>query len=245
MPALVRRPLAALLLVLALPASAGELIRYRTAGGDVGFVDDERRLPAGVEVLSRTPLEPPRPAAEAAPSAGDDAAVEPASPPPATGPVTPEGDAATAAGDDAAPGGDTESAAAGAPAGPEDCAALPDLLARTRCWRERAVHCEHLGLAARCTPAEIARAEEWCARGEALRAEQPELDAARARARERAGACRDEDPFADGCDGEELAEAERAARAWELRMEALEEQCHAEGCFPGWVRERCLFDPAS
>jgi hypothetical protein len=206
------------LLALALPASAGELIRYRAPDGSIGFVDDEKRLPAGVEVISRTPLDPPRPA-------------------PAADVAEPEATAAAGAtaGDPSAPQGDEAAAA---------CEDLADLRARTRCWRDRGERCGHHGLRSRCAAAEIATAEEWCARGDELRAELSALDEAHGEAQARIDACQ-RSGIRPQCAGEELEQADRALRGWERRMEALEEQCQAEECLPGWVREGCGFEPSS
>lgn len=219
---------ALLLLVVALPSGAGELIRYRTADGSIGFVDDEKRLPAGVEILSRSPLDPPAPPAVA----------------PAPAPAV-EGAPPAIAGEIGA-AADAEAAAASEDAGPVPCEELTDLRESTRCWRERSERCSHHGLSSRCAPTQLSTAEEWCARGEELRAELPAIEEAHDLAEERAAACeRSGGMIAPDCDTEELEDAGHALRGWERRMEALEEQCHAEECLPGWVREGCAFDPSS
>jgi hypothetical protein len=219
----------AFLLASAAPARAGELIRYRTPDGSIGFVDDEKRLPPGVEVLSRTPLEPPapKPAPPAASAPEAAAAADPAVAPLAAGA------AVAPATDDAAALADT------------DCESIADLLDKMRCRSAREHRCSHYGLPARCAPAEVAAAEQWCARGAALRAEiagvDDELDAARERLEE----CRRSGGVRPDCETDELDEAENAVRVGELRVQALEEQCQDEGCLPGWVREGCELAPES
>lgn len=216
------RPLALLLLlVLALPASAGELIRYRTFEGTIGFVDDEKRLPPGVEVLSRTPLDPPasRVAAEPPPAPAD---AEPAALPAAAASLA-------------------SSPEDGAAADDGDCDALHDLLARTRCRSAHEERCTHYGLPPRCSAEQIASAEGWCARSAALREELAGVDDARQTAQARHTACLRRSSLRPYCDRDELDEAEQAARVADRRIEALEEQCHAEGCLPGWVREQCTY----
>jgi hypothetical protein len=224
-------PMLALALLLAIglaarPAAAGELIRYRTPDGSVGFVDDEKRLPPGVEVVSRTPLErgaPPPP-----PPAADAAATPPAEPAPAAR------DAATAGGS-AAPS-DTDGA---------DCETLADPIARTRCRGAREQRCGHYGLAPGCAPAQIASARDWCARSEALRAEIASVEDEADAARERHAACLRRSTWRRSCDSDEVEESERAARGAARRVQALEAQCHDEGCLPGWVREGCAFEPGA
>jgi hypothetical protein len=207
------------LLLSGLPAAAGELIRYRGADGSVGFVDDEKRLPPGVEVVSRTPIErsaPAAPVADAAPAPDEPVDGEPA----ALEATTPVGD-------------DT------------DCEALANLLERTRCRGAREAHCSHYGLSPRCKPDQIAAARDWCGRGEALRVEIAHLTDERDTARERQEECLRRGARSRRCDEEALEEAERAALVAERRVEALEEQCHDEGCLPGWVREGCAFEPGA
>jgi hypothetical protein len=220
------RLLVVALALLALPAFAGELIRYRTPDGSIGFVDDEKRLPPGVEVISRTPLDPPRPPPAPAPEA-------PPTEDAASG-ALPGADAAVATTPAAVPAAD-----------PADCAALEDALERTRCRTTREDRCYHHGLPASCTPAEITAAQDWCARGEALREEiaglEDELEVAQARHDE----CLRRGGMRPDCDTEERDEAERAATVAERRVQALEEQCLEEGCLPGWVREGCAFSSGS
>jgi len=222
-----RLPLLALVLLLAaaVPARAGELIRYRTADGSIGFVDDEKRLPPGVEVLSRTPLDPPAPKPAPAPEAA--AAPDPAAEPLAAGAAVAPPLSAAAAGADA------------------DCETLGNLLEKTRCRSAREKRCSHYGLPARCTPAEVLAAEDWCARGAALREEIASFDDERDAARNRLELCRRSGGVRPDCETDELDEAEGAVRTGERRIEALEEQCHDEGCLPGWVREGCERAPAS
>jgi hypothetical protein len=211
-------------LLLGLPATAAEVIRYRTPDGSVGFVDDEKRLPPGVEVLSRTPLEPsaPRPAPPA--SERETRAA------PSVASVTPSPVATPLASEE-------ESGA--------DCDALADRLARARCSAAREARCSHYGLRPGCAAGEIAAAEGWCTRSSALREEIAGVDEARDAARARYDACMGRRSFTPpDCASEELEEAEHAARASALRVEALEEQCHDEGCLPGWVREGCAFPEA-
>jgi len=223
-----RLPLVALLLLLAaLPARAGELIRYRTPDGSVGFVDDEKRLPPGVEVLSRSPLEP--------------AAPRPPAPAPAPAAPDPAPAAATAS---SAPASAEPAPAAAADADAADCAALGNLLLRTRCRGAQEARCARLGLSPRCSPAQVADAESWCARGEALRQEIAHVDDERDAARERYAECQGRGVRPD-CERDELDEAERAALVAERRVQALEDQCHDEGCLPGWVREGCEPEPGA
>lgn len=214
------------LVLLALPATAGELIRYRTPDGSLGFVDDEKRLPPGVEVVSRTPLErsaPPPPAEPAASAA-------------ATPPGEPALDAAETA----------MSAEPAVPPGVDaDCEALADPIARTRCRGAREQRCGHYGLSPRCAPAEIAAARDWCARSEALRVEIAAVEDEADAARDRYDACVRRSTWRRSCDTGEVDDSERAARVAERRVEALEAQCHDEGCLPGWVREGCTFEPGA
>jgi hypothetical protein len=175
-------------------------------------------------VVSRTPIEraapPPPPAAEPPPAPAQTA------PSPAE-PVAVEASLA-------APGADEA-----------DCEALTDLLARTRCRALREERCSHFGLSPRCAPAQIASAREWCARSEALRLEIASIADERDAARERHAACMRTGPRPRRCDDEALADAERAALVAERRVDALEAQCHDEGCVPGWVREGCAFEPGA
>jgi hypothetical protein len=218
-----RLPLLALALVLvhaALPATAREVIRYRTPDGSIGFVDDEKRLPAGVEVLSRTPLDPPAP--RPAPPA---AAAEPA-----------DGQPALAAGAAVTP----EAGAAAADAEPDaDCGTITGPLEKLRCRSRHEQRCSHFGLSPNCPRDRIAAAEGWCARGGALRDEIASLDDERDAARESLEQCRQRGGMRPDCETDELDLAEAAVRTGERRIEALEEQCHDEGCLPGWVREGC------
>lgn len=215
-----------LLALLALPAFAGELIRYRTPDGGIGFVDDEKRLPPGVEVISRTPLDPPAPPAPkaTAPPPAEDA---PSGALPSAGAAVTTAPAAVPTADSA------------------DCAALENPLERTRCRTTRESRCHHHGLPASCKPAEITAAQDWCARGEALRAEIAGLDDDLDAAQTRHDECLRRGGMRPDCDTEERDEAERAASVAERRVEALEEQCHEEGCLPGWVREGCAFSPGA
>jgi hypothetical protein len=218
-------------LIVALPAPAAEVIRYRTPDGSIGFVDDEKRLPPGVEVLSRTPLEPsaPKPPPPLPPAAAEL---------PASG-VAGEPPASDVAG---APGAAPDAAAASDP--DEACETLENLLERTRCRSAREARCSHYGLSPGCKAQEIAAAEDWCARGAALREEIAGVDQERDAARERHEEClRDRGLLRPDCASEALEEAEHAARTGERRVEALEEQCHEEGCLPGWVREGCGYEP--
>ncbi|HVP30516.1 MAG TPA: hypothetical protein VMW35_15270 [Myxococcota bacterium] len=78
---------AILLLVLgvaaALPASAGDLLRYRLPDGTVGLTDDPSKLPAGAVVESRRKAAPPpAPPAAASPAAETPSAVDPPADPP-------------------------------------------------------------------------------------------------------------------------------------------------------------------
>ncbi|HEY8494588.1 MAG TPA: hypothetical protein VIN04_11890 [Myxococcota bacterium] len=220
-------PLLALLLLLAAaPAGAGEVIRYRNPDGSIGFVDDEKRLPPGVEVLSRTPLDPPAP---------------PPEPPPAAQPaadVAPESAASPSAPPPAAPASDHARAGDG-----EDCDALGDRIARMRCRNQRERLCNHFGLPSGCTLAQVDAARAWCARGEELRAELAPLGDRLDAAREELERCRRRTSLNRVCETLELDEAERAVRTGERRVQALEEQCQDEGCLPGWVREGCALEP--
>jgi hypothetical protein len=201
------------------PAAAGELIRYRGPDGSVGFVDDEKRLPPGVEVVSRTPIErAPAPAPPPVPRASEATAPEPGQAPAPPTSATPEADA-------------------------DDCDTLASPLERIRCVGAREARCSHFGLSPGCEPAQIAAARDWCARGEALRAEIADVTDERDAARERHEACLRRGEREWRCDGEALEEAERAALVAERRVEALEAQCHEEGCLPGWVREGCTLEP--
>lgn len=196
-----------------LPAAAGELIRYRGPDGVVGFVDDEKRLPPGVEVVSRTPIER---APEPTPPAEDPPAPELAPAPPAASPPAADAD---------------------------DCETLASPLDRVRCLGAREARCSHFGLAPGCEPERLATARDWCARGESLRLEIAHEASERDAARESHEACLRRGEPAWRCDGETLDEAERAALVAERRVEALEAQCHEEGCLPGWVREGCALEP--
>jgi hypothetical protein len=236
-----RLPLLALGLLLAaavaVPAGAGELIRYRTADGSIGFVDDEKRLPPGVEVLSRTPLDPPAP--KPPPAAPANAASEPPTVPLASeSPATALGAPPLAAGAAVAP----PPSAAG-PEAPADCEALANPLDKLRCRSAHEQRCSHYGLPARCSPAELTAAQDWCARGKALRTEIARYDDEREAARDRLELCRRTGGVRPDCETDELDEAEDRVRVGERRVEALEEQCHAEGCLPGWVREACELAP--
>ncbi|HSJ99382.1 MAG TPA: hypothetical protein VLC53_20060, partial [Myxococcota bacterium] len=135
-------------LIVALPAPAAEVIRYRTPDGSIGFVDDEKRLPPGVEVLSRMPLEPaaPKPPPPVPPAAGE---------PPASG-VAGEPPAASVADE---PSAAPDALSASDP--DEACEALENLLERTRCRSAREARCSHYGLSPGCKAAEIAAAEDW------------------------------------------------------------------------------------
>jgi hypothetical protein len=134
-----------------------------------------------------------------------------------------------------------------APAAPADadCEALGNLLEKTRCRSAREKRCSHYGLPARCTPAEILAAEDWCARGAALREEIASYDDERDAARDRLELCRRNGGMRPDCETDELDEAEDQVRLGERRVQALEEQCHEEECLPGWVREGCELDPES
>lgn len=230
------RPLAlSLLLAAASPpfgatlARAGELIRYRTPNGSIGFVDDEKRLPAGVEVLSRTPLDPPAPR----PAAAVEAAL------PADTALAADAGVVAKTQDAPAP---TSGRAGGIGI---DCDAVASPLDAVRCRSEHEQRCSHYGLPVSCPPEKIAAAEDWCARGAALRAEIGSLDDERDAARESLEHCRQHGGIRPDCATDELDEAEAAVRTGERRIEALEEQCHAEGCLPGWVREGCNPAPQS
>ncbi|MEB2344567.1 MAG: hypothetical protein OZ948_07505 [Deltaproteobacteria bacterium] len=241
-------PLAlALLLAIASPplfaaaARAGELIRYRTPDGSIGFVDDERRLPAGAEVLSRTPLEPPAPRPAAA------ASIAPAAPPEEAPPATaPPADRTPAGGaGHVPPATETPAPAADASSANPGCDAIVSPLDKVRCRSAHERRCSHYGLAAGCPLEQLAAAADWCARGAALREEIAGLDDEWEAARESLEQCRQHGGVRPDCETDELDEAEAARRTGERRVEALEEQCHAEGCLPGWVREGCESDPTS
>ena len=215
----------ALLLVFLVGAtSAGELVRYRTADGAVGFVDDERRLPPDAVVVSRTPLTRPPAAAAAAGVRSPDGEDRGAA-----GDAT--GVAAGEAGDDAvAPAADEARA---------DCGAYPERSAQLACWQEQGGRCRHFGLPLRCTPEAIATAERWCDRGESLRSEWTPIEDRLASAVEEHRACKSSSRPGTECSREEVIEAERAVDVWDLRLTALEDQCHEQGCMPGWVRSSC------
>lgn len=70
--ALAAAALALALAALAPAARAGELIRFRTAEGVLGLVDEEEKLPAGATILSREPKRE-RPAAPAGPDEAGEA----------------------------------------------------------------------------------------------------------------------------------------------------------------------------
>ncbi len=199
---------ALLFVFLAGPVSAGELVRYRTADGAVGFVDDERRLPVDAIIVSRTPLTQP-------PAAAKPPIQEPA-----------EGSEAV------------ELADAGA-GEVRDCAAHAERSAQLACWRDRGNECSRFGLPLRCAPEELAAAASWCDRGVSLRSERTPIEDQLAAAIENHRACKNSSRPGTSCSREEVLEAERAAEVWDLRLAALEEQCHDQGCMPGWVRESC------
>lgn len=216
----------------AVPARAQELIRYRTHDGSIGFVDDEKRLPAGVEVLSRTPLDPPAP--------------RPAPAEPAAAEVGLPADAAPAAGAAVMQQAKEAPASAdGARGTAIDCNAIASPLDKVRCRSAHERRCSHYGLPASCPSEQIAAAGDWCARGAALREEIASLDDERDAARESLEQCRQRGGVRPDCETDELDAAEAALRTGERRVEALEEQCHAEGCLPGWVREGCEPDPTT
>ena len=200
--------IALLLVFLAGPTSAGELVRYRTADGSIGFVDDERRLPPDAIIVSRTPLTQPA------------AAAKPPSQEPAEGSEAVE--------------------VADAMAGEiRDCASYAEQSAQLACWRDRGTRCSRFGLPLRCAPEELAAAESWCDRGVSLRSERTPIEDQLAIAIENHRACKSSSSPGTDCSREEVLEAERAAEVWDLRLAALEEQCHEQGCMPGWVRESC------
>ncbi len=199
---------ALLLVLLAGPISAGELVRYRTADGSVGFVDDERRLPPDAIIVSRSPLTSPAPAREG-PHADTAAHMTP---------------------------GDPDDAGAGEVRDCTSDAARGDSLA---CWREHGERCRRFGLALRCAPDELATARGWCERGELLRREWTPIEDRLATAVESHRACKSSSRPGTDCSREEVLDAERAVEVWDLRIAALEEQCHEQGCLPGWVRESC------
>ncbi len=207
---------ALLLLVLGGSALGGELVRYRAVDGSLGFVDDERRLPPGAVVLSRTPLSPPTAAAEA-----------------------PSVDDAEAGVTDAGEGIGEATGTLLVATDPGDCNAYTARSEQLRCWQERGERCTHFGMALRCAPEDIEAAEDWCQRGESLRTEQPPIEEFLAEAVESHRACKSSARPGGDCSRDEVAEAERAAEVWELRLAALEEQCQEQGCLPGWVRESC------
>lgn len=209
---------ALLLVFLAGPTSAGELVRYRTADGAVGFVDDERRLPPDAIVVSRTPLTSPPPAAAAAEERNSDGA---------------DGDATGAE-------PDADAVAPAADVAIADCGSHPERSAQLACWREQGARCNHFGLPLRCTPDAIAAAESWCDRGESLRSEWTRIEDRLTIAAEEHRACKSGSRPGADCSREEVVEAERAVEVWDLRLAALEEQCHEQGCMPGWVRSSCI-----
>lgn len=213
---------ALLLFFLAGPTSAGELVRYRTADGSVGFVDDERRLPPDAIIVSRTPLTSPAAAAEVAIQETADR-IESAEP------------ADFAAADGAGDGAGALTAAGEV----RDCASHAKRSAQLECWREHGKRCHRFGLPLRCAPEELAAAEGWCDRGESLRSEWTPIEDRLAIAAESHRACKSGSRPGTDCSREEVIEAERAVEIWDLRLAALEEQCHEQGCMPGWVRESC------
>lgn len=213
---------ALLLVLLAGPTSAGELVRYRTADGAVGFVDDERRLPPDAIIVSRTPLTSP-PAAAQMPS-----------------PDTADRSEPTGSADVAANDATGEDVAVLATAGEvRDCAAYAERSAQLACWREHGERCSRFGLPLRCAPEELAAAESWCDRGESLRSEWTPIEDHLAIAAENHRACKSSSRPGADCSRDEVLDAERAVEVWDLRLAALEEQCHEQGCMPGWVRESC------
>lgn len=220
-----RLPLLLLALLLAAPSASGrEVIRYRTPDGSIGFVDDEKRLPDGVEVLSRTPLDPPAPRPAPAAPAPAEAELPLESAPTAGAALAPPIEPAPAASE-------------------TDCAALANPLDKMRCRSAHEQRCSHFGLSAACPRERIAAAEDWCARGDALREEIASLDDERDAARASLDECRQRGGMRPDCETDEFDQAEAAVRTGERRIEALEEQCQAEGCLPGWVRESCEFEP--
>jgi hypothetical protein len=204
-----------LLVFLVGPTSAGELLRYRTADGSVGFVDDERRLPPDAVIVSRT----------ARISQPGTAAV------PAEDPADPSEPAQAVLDDD----GRTSAV----PEDLQNCASQPERRDQLHCWSEHHERCHRFGLRPRCTAEELASAERWCDRGELLRSEWTPIEELLASAIENHRACRSRARPGVECPRDEVLEAERAAQVWDLRVAALEEQCHEQGCLPGWVRERC------
>lgn len=211
---------ALLLLAFAGSAMSGELVRYRSADGSLGFVDDERRLPPGSVVLSRTPLSSPSAPAEVAlPEAAE----------------TPV--AADSIADGEAGGPNTDEASI--PGEVAECSSHANRADQLRCWRERGERCTHFGMTLRCALADLDAARSWCDRGEMLRSEQPPIQDQLADAVESLRACKSGAPLGGDCSRDDLDEAERAAEVWDLRFAALEEQCQEQGCLPGWVRESC------
>ncbi len=206
-----------LIVLLGSPAAAGEVLRYRAADGSLGFVDDERRLPPDAVILSRTPRTS-RPATTAASTRDAAAPAEPA-------------EAATAS--SAGTNGTPATAEAG------DCDSYPERQDRLRCWHDRGTRCTRFGLPLRCDPKELAAAQGWCRKGTSLRSERTPIDDQLAAALEDFRACKSRSRPGSACSREELLTAEREVEVWELRLTALEEQCHEQDCLPGWVRESC------
>ncbi len=204
---------ALLLALLAEPAFAGELVRYRTADGSVGFVDDERRLPPDAIIVSRTPL-------ASAPAAS------PVEAPKRQSRISAEGGEATAATDAVADE-------------PRDCATYPGRSAQLACWRDHGTTCSRFGLSLRCAAEDLAMAKSWCDRGASLRSERPPIEERLAVAIENHRACESGSRPGTECSREDVLEAQRAADVWDLRVTALEEQCHEQSCMPGWVRASC------
>jgi hypothetical protein len=211
---------ALLLLAVAGSAMGGELVRYRSPDGSLGFVDDERRVPPGSVVLSRSPLSAPSPPTDTALSNPAEMAVF-----------------TDSIADGELDGPSTDDAPI--PSDVAECGSYADRSDQLRCWRERGAHCTHFGMALRCAPADIAAAQSWCERGELLRSEQTPIEEQLADAVESLRACKSGARPGGDCPRDDVDEAERAAEVWDLRFTALEEQCQEQGCLPGWVRESC------